>query len=151
MDAVVRMPMSAPPPSMRTLVSSESVQRAAGNPPMVNGSPIASGRFHGIQRAFTSLRSATTTPTPPAPTSQRALRIPSPLRACSARMVSAVAVPVGKGSASTFTSCRFTGMARKTPRDATAANQRKSQPPGGAAPVRRSSAPSAARLPPPVM
>jgi hypothetical protein len=72
-------------------------------------------------------------------------------RSCSDSIVSAVAVPVGKGSFSMLMSWRLIGIAVNTPRREITANQKNIDHGSGRIPVNINRAGTAAMLPPPVM
>ena len=149
MDHPVRNPSNAPPPTRSTLQSTLSVHCDAGSPRRANGSPVEAGIRSGSHGR--SRRKASAAPNTLAQPSLRARRAASPPSPCSARKVSAVAVPVGNGSSSMLMSWRLMGTAVKTPSMAMTASQATIATGSGRRPVSRSSAPMAGRFPPPVM
>ena len=138
--------MSAPAPSSTTSVFNAMVHFASGNPARVPGRLMLPGITLKKSRSAVIVAANT-----PATSSDFDFAEPSPPSLYSDFRVSAVAVPVGKGRASLFTSWRLMGMATKTPWAAMTANQAMSGSVSGRSVVTMSSAPKAAMLPPPVM
>jgi hypothetical protein len=77
--------------------------------------PIISGAKLALASASPSAQNFAVRATSPAHASARAERRPEAPAACSARRVSAAAMPLGKRSCSTLIICRFIGMAIVTP------------------------------------
>ncbi len=94
-----------------------------------------------------NLSSAASTPAMP---SAWAARIPFSPCECSARNVSAAAMPLGKRSCSTLIICRFIGTAMVTPRMARKNTQPNVSPSGSGWPFRRMNAANAETSVPPV-
>ncbi len=150
-DQPVRNDINAPAPSMSALPSSASVHSDNGLPFNEIGRLKVPGIRNGIHERLASRNHAMIAPLTPAMPSHRACFAPPSSFACRARIVSAVAVPVGKGSCSWLMSWRLMGIAANTPSAAMPANHKMRIHASGRVPVSITSAGSAAMLPPPVM
>ena len=118
-EAATRSPMMAPAATMMSEPSIPIVKRVSRSRPRAVGRKgISAGKAYGASHftwAKRSRQSATRPPTIPAVKSARPLATASVPAVCMLRSVSAVAMPVGKGSWSMLMSCRLSGIAMKTP------------------------------------
>ena len=154
-DHPVRKFISAPAPMSTTSVLMESVHLAAALPAISKGKGSVPGNKPLPLNTLRSRSKAMPPANNPLKAKARACTAPScappPASPCSARSVSAVAVPVGKASCSWLISWRLIGIAVSTPNIAISANHNTIGAVSGRTAVTINSAPKAAMLPPPVM
>ncbi len=112
--------------------------------------PIISGDSAALIRVSPSAQNLVTSAMSPAHPSARAERIPASPVACSARRVSAAAMPLGKRSCSTLIIWRFIGIAIVTPSTASRRTQASMSASGMVAPVISIQAANAETSVPPV-
>ena len=145
-DQQERKLISAPAPTRMTSVLSARVHDIRVWPEIEKGSERVPGSSLSALRRM-AIKAAKAAAMPRI----LACEVPAAEPLWMVRMVWAVAVPVGKASASRLMSWRLMGMAANTPRAAMTANQTMVGMTSGRTGVSIKSAPNAAMLPPPVM